>query len=143
MANSKTTTPTTKTGPRDQGKKSFTKEHLLDHPFSNPAAVNAAWKEAGMTGTVSPSIVSKVRAEMGLTGNLRKGRKPSGATLKNAKAKRTPIGNNNQHHLSRELDSELDRLIFKVMDVKALSDVAESLRDARRALYRALPTKHS
>ena len=36
-----------------------------------------------------------------------------------------------------ELETELDRLLFKVMNMKSLPDVEAALRDARRALYTA------
>jgi hypothetical protein len=60
---------------RSLGKSSFIKEHLIDNPRSNPAAVNAAWRAAGMDGTISTSLVNKIRADLGLVGNIRSGSK--------------------------------------------------------------------
>ena len=56
---------------RDQGKTSFIKEFLNDHPEGNVKAVNEAWTKAGFDGSISNTLVSKMRAQLGLTGNLR------------------------------------------------------------------------
>jgi hypothetical protein len=37
-----------------------------------------------------------------------------------------------------ELEAEIDRLIFKVMGIGDLTEIEESLRQARRGLYRTL-----
>ena len=62
MATTATATP---------GKTSFVKEFLNDHPQGNTKAVNEAWQAAGFEGTISPTVVNKTRASLGLTGNLR------------------------------------------------------------------------
>ena len=49
----------------------FVKEYLNDHPQGNVSAVNEAWKAAGFDGTISKTLVDKMRAKLGLTGNLR------------------------------------------------------------------------
>ena len=56
---------------KNLGKTSFVKEILFDNPQANPTAVNEAWTAAGMDGTISATLVNKMRAELGLTGNLR------------------------------------------------------------------------
>lgn len=56
---------------RDQGKTSFVKELLIHHPKANTKAVNEAWSAAGMQGTISETLVNKMRSHMGLSGNLR------------------------------------------------------------------------
>ena len=53
------------------GKTSFVKDFLNDHPDGNTKAVNEAWTAAGMKGTISHPIISQVRKQLGLTGNLR------------------------------------------------------------------------
>ena len=71
------------------GKTSFVKEILFDNPQANPTAVNEAWTAAGMDGTISPTLVNKMRSELGLAGNLRVGpgqrvrlrRRPPGGVL--------------------------------------------------------------
>ena len=62
MATTATATP---------GKTSFVKEFLNGHPQGNTKAVNEAWQAAGFEGTISPTVVNKTRASLGLTGNLR------------------------------------------------------------------------
>jgi hypothetical protein len=62
----------TATTTRNLGKTGFVKEVLNDNPQANAKAVNEAWKAAGFEGTISPTLVTKMRSEMGLTGNIRK-----------------------------------------------------------------------
>jgi hypothetical protein len=57
---------------RGLGKTGFVKEVLNDNPQANAKAVNEAWTAAGFGGTISPTLVTKMRSEMGLTGNIRK-----------------------------------------------------------------------
>ena len=63
------------------GKTSFVKEFLQGNPQANAKAVNEAWTAAGMKGTISHPIISQVRKQLGLTGNL------PGKTRKAAKEK--------------------------------------------------------
>ena len=53
------------------GKTSFVKQFLNDHPDGTTKTVNEAWQAAGFEGTISPTVVNKTRASLGLTGNLR------------------------------------------------------------------------
>src|ERR1700728_3641464 len=62
---------------RSQGKSMFVKEVLNDDSLANAAAVNEAWRAAGMSGSISASLVNNVRSRMGLTGNVR-GRRRKG-----------------------------------------------------------------
>ena len=103
--------PTVRT--RDQGKTSFVKELLIDHPLANTKAVNEARSAAGMEGTISETLVNKTRSNMGLAGNLRgkrrtqteavastkpaytgkkRGRKPKQETVAIADGKAAPTG---------------------------------------------------
>jgi hypothetical protein len=63
----------TATATRSLGKTGFIKEFLNDNPEANTRAVNEAWKAAGFEGTISQTLVTKVRSQLGLTGNIRKG----------------------------------------------------------------------
>src|SRR5271157_3977884 len=78
-----------KTATVTPGKTSFVKEFLNDHPEGNVKAVNEAWATAGMKGTISPTLVNKMRASLGLTGNLRGKTKKSKTT---AEGKATSTG---------------------------------------------------
>ena len=131
------------------GKTSFVKEFLHDNPQANARAVNEAWTAAGFDGTISTALVYKARASLGLTGNL------SGKTKKSvAKATSTgkklgrprkepttpvtgqPRGRKSARTLAlTELEADIDRLIFKVMGVGDLTEIEDSLRQARRQLY--------
>jgi len=111
------------------GKTSFLKEFLHDHPEGNFKAVNEAWTAAGFDGTISTALVYKVRASLGLTGNL------SGKTKK-PEAMTTSTGRKSARTLAvTELEADIDLLIFKVMGVGDLTEIEDSLRQARRLLY--------
>src|SRR5262245_17314291 len=71
--------PTTMT--RSLGKTGFVKEVLNDNPQATTKAVNEAWKAAGFEGTIGPTLVTKMRSEMGLTGNIRKRTGKTSATI--------------------------------------------------------------
>ena len=150
---------------RDQGKTSFIKELLIDHPMANTKAVNEAWSAAGMEGTISETLVNKTRSQMGLAGNLRgarrtqteaaastkpayngkkRGRKPKQETVAIADGKAAPTGARAGKRNDRlvELEADLDRLLLRVMNEGELVEVENALREARRRLYGAFVTKH-
>ena len=58
---------------RDQGKSAFVRDVLTKDRQANHEAVNRAWTEAGHAGTISESLVGKLRSELGLTGQPRPG----------------------------------------------------------------------
>jgi hypothetical protein len=139
-----------KTATATPGKTSFLKEFLNDHPEGNVKAANEAWTAAGFDGTISETLVYKTRASLGLTGNL------SGKTEAVAEGKATPTGKkrgrprkeptapvtgqprgrkSNRSLALNELEADIDRLIFKVMGVGDLTEIEDSLRQARRQLY--------
>jgi len=143
--------PTTVTA--TPGKTSFLKEFLHDNPQGNVKAANEAWTAAGFDGTISETLVYKTRASLGLTGNL------SGKTKAAAEGKATPTGKklgrprkeptaagNGQPRGRKsarslaltDLEADIDLLIFKVMGVGDLTEIEDSLRQARRLLYGAL-----
>ena len=148
---------------RDQGKTSFVKELLIDHPMANTKAVNEAWSAAGMQGTISETLVNKTRSHMGLAGNLRKhrtkseaaastkrayngkkrGRNPKQETVAIADGKAAPTGARAGKRNDRlvEIEADLDRLLFRVMNEGELAEVENTLREARKRLYGAFVTK--
>jgi len=149
---------------RDQGKTSFVKELLIDDSMANTKAVNEAWSAAGMEGTISETLVNKTRSQMGLAGNLRgksrtkteaaastrraytgkkRGRKPKQETVATAAGKAVPTGARQSKRNDRlvELEADLDRLLFRVMNEGELAQVEHALREARRRLYAAFVTK--
>ena len=52
------------------GKTSFVKDFLNANPQGTTKTVNEAWQAAGFDGTISHPIISQVRKQLGLTGNL-------------------------------------------------------------------------
>jgi hypothetical protein len=129
------------------GKKMFAKEFLNDHPEGNVRAVNQAWTAAGFGGTISTAVVDKVRAALGLTGNLRRNTKTakSGATSKKGgrplKESTPAIGvqpRGNRSTVLNDLEADIDRLIFKAMAIGDLNEIEDSLRRTRRMLYGVL-----
>ena len=140
------------------GKGSFVKEFLNDNPLGNVKAVNEAWRAAGFDGTISPALVNNTRALLGLTGNLRRkpektgkatqstptgkkrGRKPkeTAAQVDGIAAGQPRGGKSARTVALNELEADIDRLIFKVMGIGDLTQIEDSLRQARRVLYGAL-----
>jgi hypothetical protein len=131
---------------RGQGKSAFLKEYLHDNPQANARAVNDAWRSAGMDGSISESLVNNMRSKLGLTGNLRARSKGTNkAAQKGGKAvvssKGTPgkpLHSNTRGRQLADLDSDIDRLIFKAMQIGGLSRIEETLRETRRLLYRTM-----
>jgi len=135
------------TATKSPGKSSFVKEILLDDQQANPKAVNEAWTAAGMKGTISSALVNKMRARLGLTGNLRgKGKKRAASKPRSPKpavAFSAAGVNSKGRHGARaqaliDVEGEIDRLLFKLMGMGGLPEVVETLRTARRLLYMSL-----
>jgi hypothetical protein len=125
------------------GKSMFVKEFLHDNPQGNLKAVNEAWQAAGFVGTISPTVVKKIRASLGLTGNTKTsvtGKKPgTPRKVTIAAVSVQPRGSNSARtEVLNDLEVDIDRLIFKVMGIGDLTEIEDSLRQARRLLYGAL-----
>ena len=52
-------------------KSAFLTDFLKKNPKANVTVVNEAWTKAGNDGSVSPSLVTKLRSDLGLSGNTR------------------------------------------------------------------------
>jgi hypothetical protein len=151
LLNRGNTMATTATPPK--GKSGFVKEFLNDNPRSNPTAVNEAWTAAGMDGTISAGLINKMRSELGLSGNLKRGRKKKSeiatatATVTRKRGRKrgrvaaasvqTRSVAGRDRFLS-QVDADLDRLLFKVMSLGDLPRVEECLRETRRRLYHSM-----
>jgi hypothetical protein len=132
------------------GKTMFVKEFLSDHPEGNVAAVNKAWQAAGFDGTISKTVVHKMRALLGLSGNIRANtKKPKTfATGKKRGRPRNEItatvnvqsrrSNGDRTVVLNDLETDIDRLIFKAMAIGELIEIEDALRRTRRLLYEAL-----
>ena len=122
-------------------KTSFVRQLLNKNPQSNVAAVNQAWTKSGMTGTISAALINKMRSDLGLTGNLRGTRREARPSKVVVTRKPTvqPIGRkSSQTTRLITVEEEIDRLIFTVMGIGNLQEVESALREARRAVYRAV-----
>lgn len=152
---------------RSQGKTEFVREVLAKNKQANAQAVNDAWVAAGHDGTISTTLVQQVRSKLGLTGNIRAGRKSSGSgkgagssdrshragTPKKLGRPRKENGepaategvsktkgrsaNSTRTHVLTSLEGEIDDLIFEVKGVGGLHELEEALRKARRILVRS------
>ena len=129
------------------GKTMFVKEFLNDHPQGNVVAVNDAWKAAGFDGTIGSTLVNKMRATLGLTANLRGNTKMSNTSATSKKRAEPPKETtaavnekprDNRSTLLNDMEVDLDRLMFKAMTIGDLTEIEDTLRQARRLLYRAL-----
>jgi hypothetical protein len=142
-----TAAPTMSRTASSPGKKMFAKEFLNDNPQGNVRAVNEAWQAAGFDGTISKAVVDKMRASLGLTGNVRgkaRKRKTSATGKKLGRPREeTTATVSVQPRVNRstvldDIEVEIDRLLFKVMAIGNLIEIEDSLRRARRLLYGAL-----
>ncbi len=128
------------------GKSMFVKEYLNDHPQGNVRAINEAWRAAGFKGTISKTVIFKVKASLGLTGNTEKS-KATATSTKRVTPRKVPTAavnvqprNSDGAHtvVLNELEADIDRLLFKVMAIGNLTEIEDTLRRARRLLYGVL-----
>jgi hypothetical protein len=135
--------PTTKAAKsrKSQGKSSFIKEVLFDNPKANTAAVSKAWRAAGMKGTISISLVGKVRSDLSLTGNLRRGPNTGGSKKTAGKTKTAGVHAQrrpgNRDRMLAEVEDKIDRLIFELLGIGGVEKAVDTLRAARRAVIHA------
>lgn len=125
------------------GKSMFVKEYLNDHPQGNVRAINEAWRAAGFAGTVSKTVVFKVKSSLGLTGNTVKSKTSATSTKRVTPRKETVVAvsvqpRGNRSTVLDDLEADIDRLLFKVMGIGNLTEIEDSLRRARRLLYGVL-----
>jgi hypothetical protein len=135
------------TATRSGVRSAFVREVLKKDPRANAAAVNEAWRAAGMPGQISAGLVNHLRSQLGLSGNLR-ARKASGTKRRRPTEQELAGTNVRPRAASRrrvselaELEVEFDRLLMKVVEISPLADVADDLRQARRQIYAAMISK--
>jgi hypothetical protein len=128
----------------------FVKEFLNDNPQATHKVVSEAWKKAGMEGTVSETLVTKIRSDLGLAGNVRKGKAASGngaAVATKAKTAKKPgpkptvapqskPSRPDRGHMLEEVEVGIDRLIFRLVEAGGMEDIEDGLRRVRRQLVR-------
>lgn len=151
---------------RNQGKTAFVREVLLKNPLANAKTVREEWTAAGRSGTISQTLVNKLRSELGLAGNLKGGRPrrtetvgvSSTAAYTGKKRGRKPksaspnghaaAANGTSYHPLRphknrqaelaQIEADIDRLLFRVMSLGGLDEIEDSLRRTRRLVYGVL-----
>ena len=86
-----------------------------------------------------------MRASLGLVGNLGRNTKKSKTSTTGKKGvtpQKETAANANVHSdrtlILNDLEAEFDRLIFKAMAIGDLTEIEDSLRQARRLLYKSL-----
>ena len=145
----------------EPGKGTFVREFFANNHDANEQSVNEAWASEGREGTISVSLISKIKAELGLTNRGKgagrpksdpaakvkgrgKGRKPSkkGGGASHAPAalratQRTPQAAPIGSDMMDELEGDLDDLIQKIKEAGEMLDVVKLLRRARRIIVRS------
>jgi hypothetical protein len=135
-----------------QGKSAFVVKHLRRDPGASDEAINEAWTAAGNEGSISGSLLYKIRAKKGLTrrrgaggrGVGKKGRAGSsmgtrlGRTAEPAVGTPRPLDRRtNRGRIIEEVESDIDRLIFKLIAVGGMEEIEVELRKVRRLLHRS------
>jgi hypothetical protein len=156
---------------RSKGKTAFVRDVLRRNPYANAKLVRDEWAAAGNNGSISQTLVNKQRSELGLSGNLKggrpkrsdsagaqkapytgkkRGRKPKSALLHANSA----MGNGTSFAELRgkaggrpaqlsQIEADIDRLLFRVMNLGGLENIEDSLRRTRRLVYQALSSPRS
>ena len=152
-------------GEKRPNKTDFVRKFLKKNLTANRKAVEEAWHSAGHEGSISSPLVSKLRSELGLTGNHRSGSRtsesnsapePVRATAGRKQSKKRgrgpkgtasgavaePIKERMPRSAGRdgalaEIEGDIDRLIFKLIALGGLETLEEELRKVRRLLYRS------
>ena len=149
------------TGPGvNQGKTAFVEEFLAGNSDGNLEDVKKAWTAAGNEGTVSESLVNKVRARLGRTGKkavgeprpveaprkaksrvaakVRKIARPiDEAPLANGSPASSGASRHGDADILDNLEEDIDELIHKIRELGGRPDVVKALRRARRLLVRS------
>ena len=121
--------------------------------------MNKAWTDTGNSGSISQTLVNRIRSEHGLSGNLRGAMTPAMKTTVKSKAtsKKTRFKKAASNGMPKpqttatkvtvralpsdrmlaELEGDLDRMIFKLMGVGGMEKVEEALRTVRRVVVRS------
>jgi len=139
----------------DQGKSTFIRDLLGHDPEADEQVVNEAWTEAGNEGTISGSLVSKIRSNLGLTGKGRSAGRPKAKATKGPKAKPVATAQPESNGppaasatgpastagarggaLDR-VEDRIDDLIFELKDLGGMERAQEALRLARRLVVRS------
>jgi hypothetical protein len=146
-----------------QSKTAFVRDFIRKNPTANRKLVEEAWLAAGHEGPISSSLVSNLRAQLGLTGKKpggipptsgieasgsvrvaksqpkkrRRGAKAEASGVNAAPAPERKPRTGAGEKVLAEIEGDIDRLIFKLMLAGGMEPVEAALRDVRRLLYHA------
>ena len=145
-----------------EGKSGFLKEYLVDHSDAAKEAIDAAWQAAGHEGTISTSLIRKVRADLTQGKGVAEGKSrpreargerpaadakaPEGGGRSPAKASRAPVTASpaapeapvsDRTGTLMRLEGSLDDLLHEIKLTGGLPEFEETLRKARRILVRS------
>jgi hypothetical protein len=143
----------------------FVETYFASHPEGNLQSVNEAWAAAGNEGSVSESLVGKIRSSLGLTGKKTvdeskpveipaktKTKKPAKAKKASKPVEQAPPGANGSHDpavsiaashhdhdedVLDELEEDIDELIQKIRGLGGKPEIIKALKRARRLLVRS------
>jgi hypothetical protein len=146
-----------------QSKRAFVRDFIRKNRAATRKAVEEAWREAGHEGSISPSLVSTVRRELGLTGKEPVGSRPAegnGASesprvkVRSSKPRRRGRGRKSKasdangrpatgrkpstggrDRALAEIEHDIDHRIFKLMTRGGFEAIEHELRKVRRLLY--------
>ncbi|MBX6312107.1 MAG: hypothetical protein IRY99_04190 [Isosphaeraceae bacterium] len=130
-------------------KSAFIEEQLRRNSHATEKEINQAWKEAGYEGSISGTLVYRIKDRLGLTGKHRSSgrrprmktaarREPAAEPSREAAPATEPMARGKgQGRVLDELEADLDNLIFRLKGLGGLEEVEEALRRARRLLVRS------
>ncbi|HMB03365.1 MAG TPA: hypothetical protein VKP69_06440 [Isosphaeraceae bacterium] len=142
---------------KTDGKSVFLKKYLVETPDAGKEAVEAAWRAAGHEGTISQSLIGKVRKDLGLTKGAApaKGRARLGAGSE-VRGRRPPAKGNGESmreglegsaapqveggertSVLIRLEGSIDELLHEIKTAGGLPEFEGMLRRARRILVRS------
>lgn len=149
-------TPNGRKGGTGSGKSAFVKEILGREPKANVKAINRAWTSAGNEGTISDSVVYKIKRGLATAGRRSPGELPQRVAKPERAANpvdviasqpggptspRTPATlmreGSGPGRVLHEIEGEIDELLFRLKGLGDFPEVQEALRSARRLLVRS------
>src|SRR5512135_554286 len=141
---------------KTDGKSMFLKAYLAEHADAGKEAVEVAWRAAGHEGTISQSLIGKVRKDLGLT----KGTAPAKARARigaGSEVRGRPPAKGNGESIREDLErpvapqvvggertsvlirleGSIDELLHEIKTAGGLPEFEGMLRKARRILVRS------
>src|SRR5512142_137142 len=141
---------------KTDGKSMFLKGYLTEHADAGKEAIEAAWRAAGHEGTISQSLIGKVRKDLGLTkgtapakvrarirtGSEVRGRRPAkrnGESVREdlERPAAPQVAGGERTGVLIRLEGSIDELLHEIKTAGGLPEFENVLRRARRILARS------